>query len=257
MKQTFLLVASFVLAKLAFSQINESDTAKLQLRATLTGNYQKGNVDVLTLRSKLELSLALADDVVFKSQNSSLYQSFYSVKADNDVFSRNYFYYGPQHRIYSFAIAYVSTNYRRKINTRYFTGVGFTYQLLNKPLHVLKLSTSAVYEQTKFAGTSFNHAEYNGSNRIGLWRETLYAGGWNYLFQNCLRFSYDAYWQPAFNNRKNYRTQVDAGLDFPVWKGLSFTMLYTFTHENVVITKVKQEDTILTFGITYNLKIKK
>ena len=84
----------------------------------------------------------------------------------------------------------------------------------------------------------------------------MYVGGWDYLLEKHIRFYYDAYWQPAFNNKKNYRTQVDVGLDFPVWKGLSLSALYAFTHENVVIEKVKQEDKILTFGIAYNLKIR-
>ena len=52
------------------------------------------------------------------------------------------------------------------------------------------------------------------------------------------------------------RTQFDVGIDFPVWKGLSVTALYSFTHEHVVVTNIQQEDKILTFGLGYNLKIK-
>ena len=238
------------------AQLNESDTARFQLRAALTGNYQQGNVEVLNIKSKLEFSFSPHKNWVIKSQNSSLYQAFYSVEADNDIFSRNYIYYKPQQKIYPFAIAYISTNYRRKIDTRYFAGAGFTWQAINTKHHVVKLSASSVYEATKFKATKYNFAAYNGDKNINLWRGTLYVAGWHYLLQRRIRLYYDAYWQPAFKHSNNYRTLVDIGVDFPIWKGLSFNALYAFTHENVVIEKVKQEDKILTFGLAYNLKIK-
>jgi Protein of unknown function, DUF481 len=254
--QNFLL--SFLLLSWVNSkaQLNESDTVKFQLRTSLAGNYQKGNVNIFTVRSKIDFTYMPVKDVVFKSQNSSLYQEFGSVKADNDIFSRNYFYYKPQNKIYPFGIAYISTNYRRKIDTRIFAGAGVTFQLLNKMYHVIKLSASTVYETNTFKADTYNYNKYNGSNTINIWRGTLYAAGWNYLLDKHLRFYYDAYWQPAFNNENNYRTQFDVGADFPVCKGLSFNALYTFTHENVVISNIKQQDKILTFGLAYNFKIK-
>lgn len=257
MKQHLALtLVNLLLAVNVEAQLNESDTVKFQLRAGLTGNYQQGNVNIVTIRSRLDFTYAPVKHVVFKSQNSSLYQEFSSKKADNDIFSRNYIYYWPQRKIYPFGIAYISTNYRRKIDTRLFAGAGVTYQLLNKTYHVIKLSANAVYETNTFKGTVYNYSQYNGSNTINLWRGTLFIGGWNYLLEKKLRFYYDGYYQPAFNNSNNYRTQFDIGVDFPVWKGLNFTTLYTFTHENVVIQNVQQEDKILTFGITYNFKTK-
>ena len=256
LKQFFIaIIFSLSLGK-SFAQLNESDTTKFQLRASITGNYQQGNVEVLNIKSKLDFTFSPHKNWVIKSQNSSLYQAFYSVEADNDIFSRNYLYYNPQHKVYPFAIAYISTNYRRKIDKRYFAGAGVTYQVINTKKNVLKLSASAVYEATKFTNSLYNYAEYNGNKNINIWRGTLYVGGWSYLLEKHIRLYYDAYWQPAFNNSNNYRTQVDIGIDFPIWKGFSFNALYAFTHENVVIEKVKQEDKILTFGVAYNLKIR-
>lgn len=139
---------------------------------------------------------------------------------------------------------------------RYFTGGGLTYQLLNKKLHNIKVSVSAVYESTKFNDSTYNYVEYNGNDRINLWRGTLYIGGWHYLADKHLRLFYDAFWQPAFNKYNNYRNQLDIGIDFPIWKGLNFNTIYTYTHENVTVQKIKQDDKILTFGLSYNLKIK-
>jgi hypothetical protein len=252
----FAFIVSTNLWLWASAQLNESDTVMFQFRSNLTGNYQQGNVDLLTIRGRLDFSFAPVKDVVFKSQNNSLYQEFSKAKADNDIFSRNYLYFKPQWKVYPFGIAYISANYRRKIDTRFFAGAGVTWQLLNKTYHVIKLSASTVYETTSFKGTVYNYQEYNGSNKIHVWRGTLYTGGWNYLVKKRLRLYYDAYWQPAFNKTNNYRTQYDIGVDFPVWKGLSFTTLYTFTHENVAIKNVKQEDKILSFGLSYNYKRK-
>ena len=240
----------------SFAQLNESDTLQFQLRSSISGNYQQGNVALLTIRSKLDFTIAPVKQVVLKSQNSSLYQEFGYRKADNDLFSRNYLYWRPQRKVYPFGIVYISSNFRRKIETRLFAGAGVTYQFVQKQFHVLKLSASAVYETNQFKGTVYNKTEYNGRNQINLWRGTLYTGGWNYLLNHKLRLYYDVYWQPAFNNQNNYRTQFDVGADVPLWKGLNLSVLYIFTHENVVISNIKQQDKILSFGFSYNFKQK-
>jgi hypothetical protein len=252
MRRIFVIL--FLYCNVGFAQINESDTIKFQLRASLTGAYQQGNVDILTVRSKLDFSFQPQKSWVVKSQNSSLYQSFYSKKADNDIFSRNYIYYKPQQKMYPFAIAYISSNFRRKIELRYFAGAGATYQIINTKRNVLKLSASAVYEATKFKTTTYNYNDCDGSNKINVWRGTMYIGGWHYVLDNHIRWYYDAFWQPAFNNKNNYRTQVDVGLDFLIWKGFSFNAVYAYTHENVVVSNILQDDKILTFGLSYNIK---
>lgn len=254
MKLIYRLFLLCLIASPALAQLNESDTTRLQLRASLTGNFQQGNVEVTTVRGKLDLVTSPVRSWVFKSQNSSLYQSFYSTKADNDLFSRNYLYYHPERQIYPFAIAYVSTNYRRKIDLRYFAGAGATLQLISKPKHVLKLSAGAVYENTRFSADTYNEARYNGSQTIDLWRVTAWLGGWHYLLDNHLRLYYDAYYQPAFSDANNYRWQYDIGFDFPIWRGLAFNALYTYTHENVVVTKIQPDDKILTVGLSYTLR---
>jgi Protein of unknown function, DUF481 len=240
----------------SFAQLNESDTLKFQLRASVTGNYQQGNVEVLNVRSRLDFVVKISKDVVFKSQNNSLYQEFYSIKADNDYFSRNFLYYKPNNKIYPFAISYISSNFRRKVDFRYFAGAGITWQALNKKNTVLKISASTVYESTKFSGTTYNFSEFDGNEKINVWRGTLYAGGMANLLENHIRLYYSAYWQPAFENNNDYRAEFDVGLDFPIWKGFSFNTHYNYTHEQIVVNKIKQKDRLLSFGVAYNYKIK-
>lgn len=236
----------------SIAQLNESDTVRLRFRGSMTGNYQQGNVELFALRTKADLLIAPVKGLVFKSQNNSLYQSFYSVRADNDLYSRNYLYFQPSHIVYPFAIVYASGNYRRKIKNRLFAGAGVTTQVVRGKNLVIKLSGGLVRERSLFRDSSYNDARYNGSKEISCWRGTLYSGGWYTVPGKKIRIWYDAYFQPAIGLQNNYRTQADIGLDLPVWKGLSITTLYSFSHENVVIQKIKKQDKILSFGLSYS-----
>lgn len=252
--KTIGLCAALLVCRAAFGQINESDTVALQLRASISGNFQKGNVNILVLRGQLELSTAFAKNWSFKSQNVSLYQAFLKVKADNDVLSRNYLYYKPYKRFYPFALGYVSTNFRREIAWRYFAGAGATTQLLRKPNHQIKTSAGVIYEQSKLRADRFNFERYNGSIFINQWRATTWLWGSHAFWQKRLLVYYSFYWQPSLQDRRNYRWQADAGLELPVWKGLAANAHYTYTFENVVTQGTQQADQIISFGLTYRLK---
>jgi hypothetical protein len=245
------LAVVLLFADTASAQINESDTAVFQSRISFTGNYQSGNVEILTLRTKAELLWAPLPDLVFKSQNNSLYQNIYAVKADNDLFSRNYLYFSPHRKIYPYLIGYISSNYRRKIDFRYFAGAGLTVQLLRNQKQLLKLSGNLVYEKTVFADTVFNDAHYNGLSRQSLFRATAYMNGWVLLFQKKLRLAYDVYWQPALSRISNNRLSAEITADIPLYHGLSFTLLHRWTNETVVVRRVQSNDQLLTWGLSY------
>lgn len=246
----FLLLFTFP----SFGQLNESDTAHFQLRAGATGAWQQGNVELLVLRARLELVSNSHQPLVFKTQNNSLYQGFSGRKADNDLNSRNYLYWKPANTVYPFTMAYVQTNFRRQIDFRWFAGAGATWQVVQKPRTNLKLSGSLVKESTAFSGNRYNETAYNGSSQINLWRGTLYLAGLHLLFNERLKLYYAAYWQPGLEHVPNNRAQLDAGMDFAVWKGLSFLVQYNMSYEQVVATSVKQDDRMLTFGLSYQLK---
>lgn len=247
-----------ILCSIAFTvahgQINESDTAKMQLKTTLFGNMQSGNVSVLAIRSKLDWVTKRRGDFVFKTQNASLYQSFSNRKADNDLFSRNYFYYKPHNALYPYAIAFLSTNYRRKIDFRYFAGAGITYQVLNRRQHIIKASVNTVFEQSQFNTLLYNDADYNGRSTIDLWRGTAYMAGMHYFLDRKLKLFYDAFYQAAFNDAMNYRTQIDAGIEMTLWKGLGVSFTYVSAFDSVVALNAKKKDTLLAFGLSYTFK---
>jgi hypothetical protein len=246
-------VLLLVLSAKAMAQINESDTMKLQLQISLTGNYQKGNVELLTLLGRGEFLIRPFPNWAFKTQISSLYTKFSNSQIDNNIFSRNVFYYKPERRLYGYISAFVSANYRRKIKFRYVITSGPAWKPIQSKVIVVKLSAALVYESTLFTDTVFNQPSYNGKERINLWRSHYYVGGWVYALNNQLRLNYEFYWQPAFNNSKNYRIQAEVGLTYPIWKGLAFNTVYIFSHENVVVENIKKDDRILTFGLSYQI----
>lgn len=252
MKKIIGLLLSAI-TSVAFAQINESDTLRFQFRSSLTGLYQTGNVELLSMRSRLDLALHVSKAIVFKTQNNYGYQEFSGRKADEDIFSRNYLYYKPERTVYPYAIAYISTNLRRKLDLRYFAGAGITYQLYRSAHAVLKLSANMVYEESSFRTSNLNDTYYAGQQQINLWRGTLFVAGSTWILNRKVRLYYDAYWQPAVERTDNYRTQFDVGLDVPVWKGLSLNGLYTYTRESVVPVTTKTDDGILTFGLSYSL----
>lgn len=247
-------VAGMLMGIPALAQLNESDTSRFQFRVGATGAWQNGNVDLVVLRGRLELVTNSNKPLVVKSQSNSLFQAFSGFKADNDINSRNYFYYNPKQRVYPFAMLYVQTNYRRQVDFRWFTGAGLTWQVVQKSVATLKFSASMVYENTDFRSNQFNEVFYNGSTTIDLWRATVYLAGWHQLFDHRLKLFYNTYWQPGLDEVPNHRFQLDCGIDFPVWKGLNVLAQYNFTSEQVVTTSVKQHDRIFTFGVSYQLK---
>jgi hypothetical protein len=249
-----ILVIALFLPSLAFAQINESDTMLFQARLSLSGNWQTGNVEMLAWRSKADVSFAPLRKVVFKSQNSYLYQEFFKRQADEDIFSRNFLYLNPQAKVYPFAIAFLSTNFRREIDFRYFVGLGLTWQVMRHQKHLLKVSLSGVYENTDFAKTTFNESQYNGNQSIQTWRSTFWLFGRHQLANRKLIFHYDFYAQPSVEQSDNLRWQAEVGLDIPLWKGVSFSSNFIYTYESIVTEKQKSQDSILTFGFSYQFK---
>lgn len=232
------------------AQLNESDTLTLKASLAVTGFWQGGNVQTFIFRARSDVSYKPWKQWVAKTQNSYVYQAFGGEKADEDILSLNFLYFNPQQRIYPQLLGFVSTNFRREINLRSLFGVGFTYQILKKEDHWLKVSLSSEYEQTDFARDTFNLASYNGTRSINTLRGTVWISGKYQLLKDKVILRHESYVQPSLQQSDNFRWQADLGLEFPVWKFLSFKVNYIHFFENIVIANQSQEDRFLTFGLT-------
>lgn len=252
-KNLIILRATLLSGSVAFGQLNESDTARIQFKWGINGIRQTGNVDLGILRSRLEAVYHFGQKWVAKSQNNSLYQEIGPRKADQDINSRNYLYFMPNRRFYPFAMAFWQQNFRLKIDDRFFTGAGATIQLVRSQNHFLKFSASLVYEETRYATRFFNQTFYQ-KNVISIWRPTLYLTGGNRFTHNKIRLFYSGYWQPGLDQVSNQRFQGEVGLEFSLWKGFNLSAQYWYLNEEIVPLKIKQTDGLFTAGITFQFK---
>lgn len=239
----------------SLGQLNESDTVQFQIRIGVSGFRQTGNVDLGIIRSKLDFVARLSNVLTFKTQNNTLYQEFNGFKADNDINSRNFLYYQSQNKIYPFAILYVQQNFRRRVDSRIFSGLGLTWQIIQKKYHIVKLSASSVYEETKFSINTFNEPYYAGKNSINLWRPTTYINGEHKFEEGKITFHYTAYWQVGLDQVSNQRFQYEIGFNCHLFKALSLTVQYLYVKEEIVASLVSQDDRL--FSIGFDLQIKK
>lgn len=231
------------------AQINESDTLNVKANLSVTGFWQAGNVETLIFRSSSDASIKLLKNWVFKTQNSYVYQAFGGQKADEDILSLNFLYLNPDRKIYPLVLGFVSTNFRREIDLRTLFGLGTTFQLLSSNQNWLKLSISSEYEQTDFGNTQFNRAEYTGNQSIDTFRGTIWINGRYQLLDKKMILSHESYYQPSLEERKNYRWQVNLGIELPISTHVNFKVNYLQTFESIVIENQKQEDRFLTFGL--------
>lgn len=254
MRKFFICIICVLYTLISNGQINESDSLNFKANLALTGIWQSGNVETLIFRAKSTIVYKPIQSIVFKTQNSYVYQEFGNNKADEDILSLNFLYLNPDKKLYPLALGFISTNFRRQIDLRTLLGLGATYQLLRKKKNWLKASMSLEYERTNFKSAIFNRTKYNGDDRIETLRGTVWVHGKSHLVEDKIIFSHESYFQPSLRDGDNYRWRTDIGLEFPIWKFLNFKINYLHTFESVVIENQKQEDRLLTFG--FNLKTK-
>ena len=240
----------FIFPLVLSAQINESDSIPVKADLSLTGFWQGGNVETLIFRANSNFSFKLHESLVFKTQNSYVFQEFGGDKADEDFLSLNFLYINPDRKFYPLFLGFVSTNFRREIDVRYLFGGGFSYQIFKKKKDWLKMSLTSEYEQTNFKSANFNLTEYNVSKSINTFRSTIWVNGKYHLFKNKMILNHEVYFQPSLEESNNFRWRADIGLEFPVWKFLNFKINYLRTYEGIVILGQEQEDEFLTFGLT-------
>lgn len=245
-----ILYSLLLISGIQSAQINQSDTLKLKAKISITGFFQGGNVQTLIFRARTDVSFKPTESLVFKTQNSYVYQEFGKEKADEDILSLNFLYLNPHKKIYPLVLGFVSTNFRREIDIRYLFGAGFAYQVINNNKSLLKLSVSSEYERTNFNTASFNLTEYDGEQSINTMRGTIWVSGKYHLFKKKIVLTHESYVQPSLLQSNNYRWQADIGLELPVFKYVNFKINYLHTFESLVIENQKQQDKFLTFGLT-------
>jgi hypothetical protein len=232
------------------AQINESDTVNIQSSLTLSGLWQRGNVQTSIFRGRTDFVAKAGNRWSYKNTNSYVYQAFGMQKADEDILSLNFLYLDSDKKVYPLVLGIFSTNYRRQISRRYLLGAGLTFQLIQNEKYWLKLSVSSEFENTVFKTSQFNLSEFSGRSTIRTLRGTLWLNGRHKVFSDKVILTHESYYQPSLEKASNYRWQVSLGLAFPISKQLSFNVNYIDTFESVVVASQQQNDSFMTLGFT-------
>lgn len=240
-----------LIAHPALAQLNESDTLPLQLKLTTTGSYLDGIVSRLLLINRAELAYANPQWGI-SSRNDYQYGQTFNRQTEADLVSYNFLYMRPLQRLYPYVMLLVETNYRRKINFRYQSGVGISYNLLRQKQSFLKLSLTASFEHSAYGGTVFEHYVPTGPrpNVIETVRATGRVFGRQQLLGNRLRLYYEGWFQQSVLDRENYRFHVDNSLEVPISKRVAVRAGLRYTFERVGLAGNKPYDLFITYGIS-------
>lgn len=68
--------------------------------------------------------------------------------------------------MHSQVLAFMSTNFRRRIDLLYLTGVALTYKILQEKKKWFKVCLTSEYKHTKFTETDFNINKFDGQSTI-------------------------------------------------------------------------------------------
>ncbi len=230
------------------AQLNESDSIRWQVKLNATGSVLDGNVARTLLLHRLEVAHA-NKNWGLSTRNDYQYGTTRYMLTESDVISTNFFYFKPLNKVYPYLMGLLETNLRRKIDFRYQVGPGVTWNVLNDKSSLVKLSVTATYENTRFAGSIFDDNKYNGSNTIETWRATGRIFG-RHVLKSKLKFTYEFWWQQSLDEQINYRYHTEEALEFPIVKHVAFRTGVRYSYENIELVGLKPFDLFWTYGLT-------
>ncbi len=242
-----------------FAKDKTNDTIRYDVRVASTFILSGGNLERLVTQNRLWGSLGNKKWEVV-TENSYRYGRNFTRVVENDLLTRNYIRFFPDHKLYGFIIATYEDNFRRSIESRWQLGGGGASNLYRKKRDFLRTSVAVVYDESKYKTDIFNIADYNGNETITETRTIFRFGGVHTVLENHLVIKHDTWYMPSFQNAKNYRWHSMIGFQVPVYKGFSMKTDFDYTYENVTVSDKNPfgytsslSDWIISFGISYDL----
>ncbi len=232
----------------AKAQLLEKDTTAWS--ATLAGSFflSTGNVDRLLLRADAAVR-HLAPGWGFSAEQTYQYGTFGAFQTENDLFSRNFLYYQPRKRVYPYAMLWLESNYRKRIDFRYQVGPGLSWRVIGGGKHLVKFSLTGTYERTHFAGNDFVNADSQSSPIIETLRLTGRLYGTHRLAGGKLSLLYEGWFQQSLRFRNNYRFHTHVLVQAPLSRAVSLQSRLDYLYEHVVLRGVAPGDLYLTVGV--------
>lgn len=132
-----------------------------------------------------------------------------------------------------------------KIELRTLVGAGLRFKLSKKEMKKLYLGTSIMYEHEKI--------EKNIEPVSDLIRLSTYFS-FNIYMEGNLSWIGTIYYQPAFQNFKDYRIATQTSLTYSLTKKIAFSTKFVLNFDAFPVNGIPQTDYNLSSGIVYYIK---
>lgn len=245
-----LFIALLTVSVPANAQLSEADTLRWQYRASITGNWLRGNIEQFMLLGTGELA-HVRTHWGLKSAVSYQYGTFFYRQTLGEGIWRNFLYANPRARFYPYLMLWYQQSHQRGMDHRLQTGPGATYVVLRKHGHLLKLSVTGTYENTDFRTANYRERPELNTTRIETWRATGRIYGEHKLLSGVMKLQYEVWAQPSLTDADNLRAHLEAALSVPLKKGFALRQSVNWSYESVVQQRNTCEDLLWTFGLSY------
>lgn len=237
----------FLNLSIGFGQITESDTLAFGWKLGLNGSNISGNVERTLIISNLDIS-SVGSNLAYRGSLNYQFGTFGKFTTENDVFLRNFVYYSPKKNNYPYLMFWYESNLRRKIQNRYQLGLGASLKLIKTKNHFLKLSTTYSYEISEFDFPI--KIDEKSILNYDTQRLTLRAFGQNNINKGLAKFNYEFWFQQSVFDIEDYRANLEANIEFQLYKLLKFKTGLSSHYENITVENVVRFDSIIFFGLT-------
>jgi len=251
MKIRYLICFFIIFCFPAHSQDMLHDSASLNVKISVGGDYNSGNFRKLGLVNNADVTMNSRNDRLgLESQNQFVYTKTFGIVAENNLLTRTLFYHTFKSRWSVLGIFWFETNKLRQIKPLIQTGGALRYAWLLNSKSVGTVSLGTTYEHKRFLSQTFSDAQYNGHSDINTPRLFLRVAGKNNIGISNIAFNYDLYYMPSLQYSRNYRYHAEASLSIPVIKHLNIQTGFQYNYENVVIAGIKPDDFFTSYGIS-------
>lgn len=213
-----------------------------------------GNVERLLLRPSGEFA-RIGKQFAFKTTNTYTYGTIAHNKTEDDLISANFLHYKPFAKFSPYAKLWIESNFRHQKNYTYQVGLGVTYNFIQSPKHILKLSTNISFDESDFKSNNFvNPFAENSlyqSNRVQVWRYFFRIYGQSKFFDDKLIWYYDMWAIPTIEDFENQRMRFYTPLNIRIHKHFYLQTTFNYTRESLVIQGVKNYDGFGTVGFLW------
>ncbi len=130
-----------------------------------------------------------------------------------------------------------------KIDYRRLVGTGFRYKFTKSEKYKAYLGSLAMYEYEKTTeDTPIYHKD---------WRNSTYLS-FSFYFNKNISLISTTYYQPLFEDFKDYRVSHQSALAFKILKNLSFKTAFNFTYDVFPVEGIPNKEYELTNGLVYS-----